>query len=47
MRCRDCGSEFGMFDPMVPVFQTLLNGDGVELSGYVHLWHLMNPEPSP
>lgn len=32
---------------MVPVFQTRLNGGGVEPAGYVHLWHLMNPEPTP
>lgn len=47
MRCRDCGDRIGAFDPIVPVMQTRLEGEGVEPSGYIHLWHLTNPEPTP
>lgn len=46
-RCNDCGQEFGTFGYMVPVFQMNLSTDEPEQIGFVHQWHLLNPEPTP
>lgn len=51
MRCSDCGGRFDLFDQFVPVYQRKLEDEGAvvstQVSGWVHLWHLTNPEPTP
>jgi len=45
MRCVECGQEFGLFEYFLPVLQSHLHDrDKHEPAGYVHLWHLRNPE---